>query len=95
VTAAGTGARIAEVRAGGAPIVAVTVLEDRAAITRRGTIALGAGQHRLAIERVAPVLADKTLTATATGARVLDVRCERRSSFSVNLIQSERPIRRA
>jgi hypothetical protein len=59
------------------PIVAVTVLEDRAAITRRGTVALAAGQHRIAIERVAPVLADKTLTATAVGARVLDVRCER------------------
>jgi uncharacterized protein (TIGR02231 family) len=59
------------------PIVAVTVLEDRAAITRRGAVPLAAGQHRLAIERVAPVLADKTLTATATGARVLDVRCER------------------
>jgi uncharacterized protein (TIGR02231 family) len=59
------------------PIVRVTVLEDRAAITRRGTVALPAGQHRVVIERVAPALADKTLTAVATGARVLDVRCER------------------
>jgi hypothetical protein len=60
-----------------APITAVTVLEDRAAVTRRGAASLGAGQHRLVIERVAPVLADKTLTAAAAGARVLDVRCER------------------
>jgi hypothetical protein len=60
-----------------APIVAVTVLEDRAAVTRRGSFGLAAGQHRVTIERVAPILADKTLTATATGARVLDVRCER------------------
>jgi uncharacterized protein (TIGR02231 family) len=60
-----------------APIASVTVQEDRAAVTRRGEVALGAGQHRLVIERVAPVLVDKTLTATATGARVLDVRCER------------------
>lgn len=60
-----------------APIVAVTVLEDRAAVTRRGTLVLAAGQHRIVIDRVSPVLADKTLTATATGARVLDVRCER------------------
>ncbi len=59
------------------PITAVTVLEDRAAVTRRGTVALAAGQHRLVIERVAPVLADKTLIAAAEGARVLDVRCER------------------
>ncbi len=59
------------------PIIAVTVLEDRASITRRGTARLGAGQHRIVIEGVSPVLADKTLTASATGARVLDVRCER------------------
>ncbi len=60
-----------------APVVAVTVLEDRAAVTRRGAVAVAAGQHRITIDRVAPVLADKTLTATAAGARVLDVRCER------------------
>ncbi|MBA3461651.1 MAG: mucoidy inhibitor MuiA family protein [Deltaproteobacteria bacterium] len=60
-----------------APIVAVTVLEDRASVTRRGTAHLAAGQHRLVIEGVSPVLADKSLTATASGARVLDVRCER------------------
>jgi hypothetical protein len=60
-----------------APVVAVTVLEDRASITRRGKLAARAGQQRVVIDRVSPVLADKTLTATATGARVLDVRCER------------------
>ncbi|MEO8706436.1 MAG: mucoidy inhibitor MuiA family protein [Kofleriaceae bacterium] len=60
-----------------AAVVAVTVLEDRAAITRRGTRSLAAGQHRLVIEGVSPILVDKTLTATATGARVLDVRCDR------------------
>ncbi len=58
-------------------IAQVTVLEDRAAITRRGSVKLAAGQQRLVIDRVAPVLADKTLTATCSGARVLDVRCER------------------
>ncbi len=60
-----------------APVVAVTVLEDRASITRRGKLAVRAGQQRIVIERVSPVLADKTLTATCAGARVLDVRCER------------------
>ena len=60
-----------------APTAAVTVLEDRAAVTRRGAASLAAGQHRLVIERVTPVLVDKTLTAAAEGARVLDVRCER------------------
>ena len=60
-----------------APVTAVTVLEDRASITRKGKLAVKAGQQRIVIERVSPVLADKTLTAACTGARVLDVRCER------------------
>jgi uncharacterized protein (TIGR02231 family) len=59
------------------PVVAVTVLEDRASITRRGKLAVRSGQQRVVIERVSPVLADKTLTATCSGARVLDIRCER------------------
>nr|MBA3503814.1 DUF4140 domain-containing protein [Deltaproteobacteria bacterium] len=58
-------------------ITAVTVLEDRANITRKHAQPVAAGQHRIVIERVSPVLVDKTLTAAATGARVLDVRCER------------------
>jgi len=60
-----------------APVVAVTVLEDRASITRRGKLSVRSGQQRVVIERVSPVLADKTLTATCAGARVLDIRCER------------------
>ena len=60
-----------------APVVAVTVLEDRAAVTRRGTFGVEAGQQRITIERVSPILADKTLIASATGVRVLDIRCER------------------
>ncbi|HTR52529.1 MAG TPA: mucoidy inhibitor MuiA family protein [Kofleriaceae bacterium] len=58
-------------------VVAVTVLEDRASVTRRGALAVQAGQQRVVIEQVSPVLVDKTLAASATGARVLDVRCER------------------
>jgi hypothetical protein len=58
-------------------IAQVTVLEDRAVVTRKGSVALAGAQQRIVIERVAPVLADKTLTATCTTARVLDVRCER------------------
>jgi len=60
-----------------APVIAVVVLEDRASVTRRGACSLPAGQHRIVIERVAPVLSDKTLRAVTTGARVLDIRCER------------------
>jgi hypothetical protein len=60
-----------------AAVTSVRVLEDRASVTRVGRFSLAAGQHRLVIEGVAPVLADKTLIAVATGARVLDARCER------------------
>ncbi len=58
-------------------IAAVTLLEDRASITRRGTVAVVAGQQRVVIDRVSPSLVDKTLTSACSGARVLDVRCER------------------
>ena len=61
-----------------APVVEVTVLEDRARVVRRGAATLPAGQSRLVIDGVAPVLADKSLGAEVAGARVLDVRCERR-----------------
>lgn len=59
------------------PPVAVTVLEDRASVTRRGKLAVQPGQQRIVVERVSPILVDKTLTATCVGARVLDIRCER------------------
>ena len=59
-----------------APIVAVTVLEDRASITRRGSFPLAAGQQRIVVERVSPILADKTLTATRR-ARLPHARYER------------------
>lgn len=60
-----------------APVAEVSVLEDRASIVRRGKVMLRAGQQRLVIERVSPVLVDKTLLATCTSGRVLDIRCER------------------
>jgi hypothetical protein len=66
-----------EVRQIMAPVSAVTVLEDRASVTRRGSVSLAQGQQRVVIERVSPALVDKTLTATCTSARVLDARCER------------------
>ncbi len=60
-----------------APVVGVVVLEDRASVTRRGACSMPSGQHRIVVEGVSPVLADKTLLAAASGARVLDARCER------------------
>jgi len=60
-----------------APIVEVTVLEDRARVIRRGNAPLAAGQSTVVVRAVAPVLVDKTLTARASAGRVLDVRCRR------------------
>lgn len=61
-----------------APIARVTVLEDRAMVTRSGPVPPITGQLRLIIPHVSPVLTDKSLRATApAGTRVLDVRCVR------------------
>jgi hypothetical protein len=63
-----------------APIERVTVLEDRAQITRRGAVSLPAGVARLVLERVAPVVADRTLVARVESGpgKVVDARIERR-----------------
>jgi uncharacterized protein (TIGR02231 family) len=62
-----------------APVRAVTLLEDRAQVTRRGTVRVRAGQNRLVVHGVAPVLQDVSLRAEiASGqARVADVRVRR------------------
>jgi uncharacterized protein (TIGR02231 family) len=59
------------------PVDEVTLLEDRARVVRRGTIELAAGLHSIAVEGVAPVLADKTLSARIPVGRVHDVRVVR------------------
>lgn len=50
------------------PVAAVLLLEDRAHVTRRGTVHLGEGASRLRIPDVSPVISDKTLTARAAHA---------------------------
>jgi len=70
-----------------APVVEVTVLEDRAHVVRRGTVELHGGMTRLRVTGVAPILADKTLCAAvvqagqkladATRERINDVRVKR------------------
>jgi uncharacterized protein (TIGR02231 family) len=66
------------------PVAEVTLLEDRARVVRRGRISLPAGQVRVRIEGVAPVLSDKSLVvriapsgSTDSAARCVDVRCDR------------------
>ncbi|MCI0342161.1 MAG: mucoidy inhibitor MuiA family protein [Planctomycetales bacterium] len=63
------------------PVVSVTLLEDRAAVVRKGRVRLSPGRSRLRIPDVSPVLADKTLTAVIAGpaeASVDDARARRR-----------------
>jgi uncharacterized protein (TIGR02231 family) len=59
------------------PVVAVSVLEDRAVVTRRGQLPALTGQLRVRIPEVSPLLVDKSLRAASPGVRVLDLRCVR------------------
>ncbi len=65
----------------GAPVVEVTLLEDRAHVVRRGKVDLPAGEVRVSVDDVAPTVSDKTLTARIVGpagaAEVHDVRAVR------------------
>jgi uncharacterized protein (TIGR02231 family) len=62
-----------------APVRSVTLLEDRAQVTRQGSVRVRAGQNRIVVHGVAPVLQDVSLRAEVlTGkARVADVRIRR------------------
>ena len=62
-----------------APVVEVTLFEDRARIVRVGRASLSEGEARMRLEGVSPVLADMTLSASVEGrgARVVDA-CVRR-----------------
>jgi len=60
-----------------APIIEVTVLEDRAVVKRRGVVELVAGSNRLRVMDVAPVLHDVSLRADSSVGRVSDTRVRR------------------
>ncbi len=62
-----------------APVRGVTLLEDRAQVTRQGTVRVRAGQNRIVVHGVAPVLQDVSLRAEVLSgtARVADVRIRR------------------
>lgn len=66
------------------PIVVVTLLEDRAHVTRRAELELEAGITRLRVEAVSPVIADKSLVAKSEGGalRIIDARVVRRAALS-------------
>ncbi|HEU5056184.1 MAG TPA: mucoidy inhibitor MuiA family protein [Kofleriaceae bacterium] len=63
------------------PIASVTLLEDRAHVVRRGSLSLAAADDRVQIERVAPVIADKTVAVTVIegSVAVVDARVRRRA----------------
>lgn len=61
-----------------APVVEARVLEDRAAVTRRGTAHLPAGRSRWKLSGVAPVLVDKTLSVHVQGATLQNARVRRK-----------------
>lgn len=50
-----------------APIAKVTVLEDRAVVTRVFSVPAGSGQVRLVVPQVSPLLVDKSLRAVVRG----------------------------
>jgi uncharacterized protein (TIGR02231 family) len=50
-----------------APVTSVTVLEDRAVVTRTLEVVLSSSQLVLTLEGVSPVVVDKSLTVTAAG----------------------------
>jgi uncharacterized protein (TIGR02231 family) len=62
-----------------APVRGVTLLEDRAQVSRQGTVRVRAGQNRILVHGVAPVLQDVSLRAEvlSSKARVADVRVRR------------------
>src|SRR3712207_3769871 len=62
-----------------APVRSVTLLEDRAQVTRRGAVRVSAGQNRVRVQGVAPVLQDVSLRAEVLSgkARVADIRVRR------------------
>jgi len=63
------------------PVASVTLLEDRAHVVRRGSLALASADERIQIERVAPVITDKTVAVTVIEgtAKVVDARVKRRA----------------
>ena len=74
--------RVPEGRAIALPVATVTLLEDRAHVVRRGSVALGAAVERVRVASIAPVASDRTLAVTlveGTGVSVLDARIRRRA----------------
>lgn len=71
-----------------APVRQVTLLEDRAQVLRRGKVTLPAGQHKVLVKDVAPVLQDLSLRGEASAsAKVVDARVRR----AMRVTRAEKP----
>lgn len=72
----------------------VTVMEDRAQVSRSARITLPAGTSLVRADRVSPLIADRTLRATLSGAagRVLDTRVHRRATLGATRPDREQPL---
>lgn len=74
-----------------APVTEVTLLEDRARVVRQGCCLLPAGNVKVTVENIAPVIVDKTLGASIAnggeGCKVHDVRVVRRA----RILRGDRP----
>jgi len=69
-----------------APVTRVTVMEDRAQVRRQATVQLQPGRHVLEVERVTPLVVDRSLRGGLDGggtrARLLDLGVERSSTVA-------------
>jgi uncharacterized protein (TIGR02231 family) len=66
-----------------APVRCVTVLEDRAQIQRRARVRLTPGRHVLVVDRVTPLVVDRTLRGGVSGeARLVDLEVSRSSTVA-------------
>lgn len=71
-----------------APVRQVTLLEDRAQVRRSGTVKLTAGQHKVVVKEVAPLMQDLSLRAGASAnAKVADARVRR----AMRVTSAEKP----
>ena len=77
------------------PIVEVTVLEDRARVKRRGTIQVTLGPVQLALDGIAPVALDRTLTGSfleaseATSSPIHMLRVQRTRRYDPDALPAE------
>lgn len=74
-----------------APILRVTLLEDRAQVRRSGCVRIAAGNHRLRVRGVSPAIADRSLVARSpAGVRVHELSVARRWRVGSSELPAER-----